>query len=307
MTIVNKDDIDSKSYNQLYNQLAKVKYQTKKDRIVSILENPKPVAINDDSIKNGRLWLVGFLNYIGYSETEILNIIKIHNKWEDYKEEETKRQVHWLVTRHITTRHRTINKAEQSKTHNSFVFTHIIETAEYCETSNIEESNNVKSEDIIDLFFNTCKPIRLNPPYDINKAVVYYHKMGFHMIPKIRDEKRPAVKWKIYQENQPPLYVVKRWNFNNGIILLGTRTHSFLDIDIRSDEHDKGLENFDESRLKGWYYERTQNGGYHIFGSGFFPKGMRGLVNDAVQIKHLGGYIVTYPTPGYIKSPYWNN
>lgn len=298
MTIVNKDDIDSQSDNQLYNQLTKVKYQTKKDRIISILENPKPVDLSDDSIKNGRLWLVGFLSYIGYKEPEILDIIKIHNNWEDYKEEETKRQVHWLVGRY-----RKINKAEQSKTHNSFVFTQVIETAECCETGNIGESNNVKSEDIIDLFFNTCKPININPPKDISKAVVYYHNMGFHIIPKVRGEKRPAVKWKIYQENQPPSYIVKRWDFSNGVILLGTRIHSFLDIDIRSAKHDKGLENFDESRLKGWYYERTQNGGYHIFGSGFFPKGMRGLVNDAVQIKHLGGYIIAYPTSGYTISP----
>ncbi len=282
--------------DQLKGQLNLVRYQTKKDRIRSILENPKPVALNDDSIKNGRLWLVGFMLYIGYSETEILDIIKIYNKWEDYKEEETKRQVHWLVNRH-----RTINKTEQSKTHNNVVFTQVVEITESCKICNIGEDKGVKSEDIIDLFFDTCKPIRLNPPYDINKAVVYYHNMGFHMIPKIREEKRPAVKWKIYQENQPPLYIVKRWNFSNGIILLGTRIHSFLDIDIKSNEHDKGLENFDESILKGWYYERTKNGGYHIFGSGFFPKGMKGLVNDAVQIKHLGGYIVTYPTSGYMK------
>lgn len=294
---MNKEDID----NQLNNQLIKVRYQTKKDRIRSILENPKPVTLNDDSIKNGRLWLVGFLSYIGYSESIILDMIKTYNKWEDYKEEETTRQVHWLVNRH-----RTINKTEQSKTHNCNVFTQVIEDTEFCDTHNLAESNDIKSEDIIDLFFDTCKPIRLNPPYDINKAVVYYHNIGFHMIPKIRGEKRPAVKWKVYQENQPPLYIVKRWNFSNGIILLGTRTHSFLDIDIRSNEHDKGLENFDESLLKGWYYERTKNGGYHIFGSGFFPKGMKGLVNEAVQIKHLGGYIVTYPTPGYIKSPDWN-
>lgn len=77
-------------------------------------------------------------------------------------------------------------------------------------------------------------------------------------------------------------------------------------MSITIEIHDKGLEKFDESRLKGWYYERTQNGGYHIFGSGFFPKGMKGLVNNAVQIKHLGGYIVTYPTSGYIKSPDWS-
>jgi len=295
--------------NQLYNQLHLVRYQTKKDRIKEILENPNQVSLTDNSIKNGRMWMVGFLNYIGYSEALILNIIKYHNRWEDYKEEETKRQVRWLINRKNISK----DQSEQSKKCLCAVFTQGIEKAEYCSVcggyriinSSIEQSNEsteVKSDDIIDLFFNTCKPIRLNPPRNINDAIVYYHNMGFHMIPKVKDEKRPAVKWKIYQENQPPLYIVKHWDFRNGIILLGTKKHSFLDIDIKSKEHDKGLENFDESRLKGWYYERTQNGGYHIFGSGFFPKGMPGLVNDAVQIKHLGGYIVAYPTSGYTNS-----
>lgn len=287
---------DNNLDKQLYEQLNLVRYQTKKNRILEILENSNQVSLNDDSIKNGRLWMVGFLNYVGYSEETILSIIKNYNKWEDYKEEETNRQIHWLINR----KHVSISKEKQYEKRKCAVFTQELGNSEDC---NVEQSNNVKSDDIINLFFNTCKPINLNPPLDINKAVIYYHNMGFHMIPKIRDEKRPAVRWKIYQENQPSLYIVKRWNFNNGIILLGTRIHSFLDIDIRSDKHDKGLENFDESRLKGWYYERTQNGGYHIFGSGFFPKGMKGLVNDAVQIKHLGGYIVAYPTFGYTKSP----
>ncbi len=285
--------------NQLEKQLNLVRYQTKKNRIREILENPNQVSSNDNSIKNGRLWLVGFLNNVGYSEASILNIIKTYNRWQDYTEEETGRQVRWLINRKNTH----ISKSEQLDHCISVVFTQVQEANENCENSNTEESKEVKSDDIIDLFFNTCRPIRLNPPRNISDAVIYYHSRGFHMIPKIRGEKRPAIKWKIYQENQPPLYIVKRWNFSNGIILLGTKMHSFLDIDIKSTEHDKGLENFDESRLKGWYYERTQNGGYHIFGSGFFPKGMAGLINDAVQIKHLGGYIVAYPTSGYIKSP----
>lgn len=288
-----KEDIN----NQLEDQLNLVIYQTKKNRIRSILENPNPVTINDNSVKNARLWLVGFLFYIGYTELSILNIIKNYNKWEDYKEEETIRQVHWLVNR----KSKISKETEIAETRNCNVFTQVIESSEYSNICDITETENIKNEYIIDLFFNTCKPISLNPPCDIGKAIIYYHNNGFHMIPKIKDEKRPAVKWKVYQENQPPLYIVRRWDFSNGIILLGTRMHSFLDIDIRSAKHDKGLENFDESRLKGWYYERTKNGGYHIFGSGFFPKGMKGLVNDAVQIKHLGGYIVAYPTPGYIK------
>ena len=292
-----EDNITDKN-DKLENQLTLIRYQTKKTRIREILENPNQVALNDNSIKNGRMWMVGFLNFAGCSEVDIRNIIKTYNRWEDYKEEETNRQVHWLVNR----TNKSTSKIEQLDQCSSVVFTQELETNGNLTDDNIEESNNVKSDDIIDLFFNTCKPIRLNPPRNINDAIVYYHNRGFHMIPKIMNEKRPAVKWKIYQENQPPLYIVKRWNFNHGIILLGTKTHSFLDIDMKSDKHDKGLEDFDESRLKGWYYERTQNGGYHIFGEGFFPKGMTGLVNNAVQIKHLGGYIVAYPTSGYMKS-----
>jgi hypothetical protein len=301
--IKNIDDIKNVDIDdQLDSRLNLVRYQTKKNRIREILENSNQVALNDNAIKNGRMWLVGFLNHIGYSEDSILNIIKCYNRWKDYKEEETTRQVHWLVNR----KHLPISNTEQSDMRCCVVFTQangINKQLDNFNGDNNTESNEVKSDDIIDLFFNICKPVHINPPRNINDAIIYYHSRGFHMIPKIRDEKRPAIKWKIYQENQPSLYIVKRWNFNNGIILLGTRIHSFLDIDIRSDSHDEGLENFDESRLKGWYYERTQNGGYHIFGSGFFPKGMTGLVNNAVQIKHLGGYIVAYPTSGYTKSP----
>lgn len=50
--------------NKLNSQLNLIRYQTKKDRIRSILQNPNPVALNDDTIKNGRLWLVDFLNYV---------------------------------------------------------------------------------------------------------------------------------------------------------------------------------------------------------------------------------------------------
>ena len=258
----------------LFNQLNLIKYHEKKERIKEILENPNQVALNDNSIKNGRMWMVGFLNYVGYSESLILNIIKYHNRWEDYKEEETKRQVHWLINRKNVS-NKSSAQSEQLNKCLCAVFTQGLENAERCnvcggykiEQSRVEDLNIVKSEDIINLFFNKCKPIRLNPPRNISDAIIYYHNMGFHMIPKVKDDKRPAVKWKVYQDNQPPLYIVKRWNFTNGIILLGTRKHSFLDIDIKSNEHNEGLENFDESRLKGWYYERTQNGGYHIFGS----------------------------------------
>ena len=121
----------------------------------------------------------------------------LYNRWEDYKEEETNRQVRWLVNRkHIST-----SKIEQLDQSNCVVFTQANETDENCTNNNIEESNDVKSDDIIDLFFSTCKPIRLNPPQNINDAIVYYHSRGFHMIPKVRGEKRPAIKWKIYQKS----------------------------------------------------------------------------------------------------------
>lgn len=40
-----------------------------------------------------RLWLVGFLKFCGYSMTEVLDIIRDHCEWSDYKEQTTAYQV----------------------------------------------------------------------------------------------------------------------------------------------------------------------------------------------------------------------
>jgi hypothetical protein len=40
-----------------------------------------------------RLWLCGFLKYVGYPMTEVLDIIHQHNHWVDYDEKNTAQQV----------------------------------------------------------------------------------------------------------------------------------------------------------------------------------------------------------------------
>lgn len=40
-----------------------------------------------------RLWLCGFLKYVGYSMTEVLDIIHQHNHWSDYNDRTTIYQV----------------------------------------------------------------------------------------------------------------------------------------------------------------------------------------------------------------------
>lgn len=58
----------------------------KEYELLDILRKPKPSH-------NQRLYLVGFLKYIGYSFNETCQIIKNHRQWSDYDENETQRNV----------------------------------------------------------------------------------------------------------------------------------------------------------------------------------------------------------------------
>ncbi|MEA1957562.1 MAG: hypothetical protein U9N01_04325 [Euryarchaeota archaeon] len=47
-----------------------------------------------------RLWLVGFLKFIGYSMDEVINIIQEHCQWADFNERLTSYQVGTIYGRH---------------------------------------------------------------------------------------------------------------------------------------------------------------------------------------------------------------
>jgi DNA primase large subunit len=66
--------------------LNKVKSDKKALELATILEAIHPSH-------SERLWLCGFLKYVGYTMTEVLDIIREHNHWVDYDEKNTAQQV----------------------------------------------------------------------------------------------------------------------------------------------------------------------------------------------------------------------
>jgi hypothetical protein len=68
------------------NLLYKVWSIKKKNEIFQVLQNPNATHFE-------RLWLVGFLKWVGYDFNHVLNIIHNLNKWEDYNKNITTIQV----------------------------------------------------------------------------------------------------------------------------------------------------------------------------------------------------------------------
>jgi len=153
------------------------------------------------------------------------------------------------------------------------------------------------SDQLIDMFLVKARPFFPNPLKDIKEMAMWYHSRGFHVVPSSKRVKvvQRGISWSLYQDVQPSFSMIQKWDWSNGIILLGTNHHCFLDIDMKSEKHPDGLENFDENRLKGFCWEHTQSGGYHVFGLGRFGV----MKAEPVSIRGRGAYIVTSPTPGY--------
>jgi hypothetical protein len=57
------------------------------------LQRVRDVLNSPDPAHNERVWLVGFLGYCGFSEREIIEIIRKLNKWRDYNGSITEYQV----------------------------------------------------------------------------------------------------------------------------------------------------------------------------------------------------------------------
>jgi len=66
--------------------LRKVLSEYKREKIMKILKDPDPDH-------NSRLWLVGFLRFVGYEPEEVLEIIENECQWLDYDRDYTKRQI----------------------------------------------------------------------------------------------------------------------------------------------------------------------------------------------------------------------
>jgi hypothetical protein len=176
-----------------------------------------------------RLWLVGFLNYVGYNLWEILGIIATENHWRGYDRDKTAYQASSV----ITWKRKTCRDRKQKPA--------------------------LTIDDLIKAFMRSTKPTsRMVVPSTALWAAVYYYLEGYIPLPKDRAAKRPMFNWKQYQEKPPTLEEIMSWNWSNGLCLLANDKFSFIDIDT------SGYEQV----LKEYHVEFTPRGGLHAFGMG---------------------------------------
>lgn len=166
-------------------------------------------------------------------------------------------------------------------------------------------------EELIKLFYVNFKPLQIDfriPDNVFNGAIAYFEH-GFHVVP-VGTEKKPLIKWRkpidyaTWQLN--PSHLDKGY-WDNGIAILGTDKHVFLDIDKKSNKHPDGIEQSEIERIrtlfKGWHMETSINGGLHIWAYGNLSKiDSRAYINateEGLTIKGKGSYIVAAPSPGY--------
>jgi hypothetical protein len=232
--------------------LGKVISINKRKEILSILHNIHPGH-------NKRLWLVGFLEYVGYSKHEICRIISSENRWKGYDKDITEEQVVSVISR----------KERKRGTHNK------------------KKVEPLTIEDLIRIFKSKTLPVgNMRIPSTTTRAAIFYYLEGYTPLPKDPEAKRPSGAWKIYQEKRPTIEEILSWDWSNGICLLADDKFSFLDIDTRGYEKE-----FPDS-----HKEVTPRGGLHVFGKGATNSVN---VEGIGEIKGKGTLIVAYPTKGY--------
>ncbi len=233
-------------------KLDKVISSRKRQELLDILHAFRPSH-------DKRLWLVGFLDYVGYSFYEICGIISSENRWGDYDKDRTAGQVLSVVARR---RH-----ASRGTPRGRL----------FCLTIS----------GLIDEFTRSTEPVlRLKVPSDIRQAALFYYRLGFTPVPKHKTEKRPMIYWEQYQDVRPAIEQVMSWDWSNGICLLANDEYSFLDIDRGGYA----------SIFNGRHLEITPRGGAHVFGRGVIRNYDEQGIGE---LKGKGTLIVAYPTPGY--------
>lgn len=193
-------------------------------------ENVLNILCDAHARHNQRLWMAGFLFYVGYSVSEICRIIKDNCEWLDYNESYTEYQVNSVYSGRGRTRGHVVKSLHPPQ----------------------------RVEDMIDAFLENTEPIRLTIPLNISDAVAVYHHNGFSCVPKSGNGKYPAFDWAKYQYQNPTPDELMGWDFSNGICLLANEKYSFLDIDYSGYDalfHDR-------------HVEKTPRGGLHVFGVG---------------------------------------
>jgi len=175
---------------------SKIYSEKHKEKCFSILHNRTAKHFQ-------RIWLVGFLKWITYSDHEICNIIHNHNRWSDYDKIITTKMVH------------SIHPSKKSYKH---------------------DKNHLSSSDMLLHFLLNTGPIL---PFPVNPecklAAHQYFNMGFIPLPKDLAHKKPSILWKEFLNFPPTAKQIDAWDFSHGICLLAGNGINFLDIDEKID------------------------------------------------------------------------
>lgn len=167
-----------------------------------------------------------------------------------------------------------------------------------------------KGIDVINHFFtNTTPVLPMTPPDDSQEAAHYYYRHGFTPLPKSpiggSAGKHPGVVYSNdqagvhYRTTRYPESQIDVWDWKYGLCLLGDQNHCYLDIDCHPGQANDGMMWINEYLLQlihSRHYEKTQGGGYHVFGLGE----VRTVSQvEGIEIRGNTALIVSYPTPGY--------
>lgn len=257
------------------NILKKIPVPFHEFRTLTVINNPHVD-------RNERVGAIKTMIYYGYTEQEIIDIISSYGVWD--------MSVSVSAIRKLYKERKHINNYAVGTLSN-----HTSKTNRF-PLSNINDINSLISH-----FWKSALCVnRLSISDRLDKAPWEYHKLGYHVLPKASKDcncrlckdrehdkkgKHPSLRtWKEYQYRQPTNKEIDLWDWNNGLCLLATDRHSYLDIDQKYG----GVINT--------HAEKTPRGGVHMFGLGQC-KSIN--IQGVGEIKGFGSLIIAYPTPGY--------
>lgn len=132
-------------------------------------------------------------------------------------------------------------------------------------------------------------------------ALQYLLTQGYSIIPVNTKNKKPLLKWQIYEERLPTEEEVALWwaKGNNGLGIVTGKVSNITVIDIDVKDRDVHMSPAD---FPPTYTVRTRSGGWHLYYN-YYPNiknsadGWKGL--PGVDIRNNGGYVIAPPTEGY--------
>ncbi|MFA6520438.1 MAG: bifunctional DNA primase/polymerase [Candidatus Paceibacterota bacterium] len=134
---------------------------------------------------------------------------------------------------------------------------------------------------------------------------LYYQDIGWSIIP-VGVDKRPLIKWEIYQTRCSSIEDIKKWwelwpNANPAVVTGKISGIVVLDIDKKHNRSSK------EFHLPPTVYAKSGSGGEHFFfrHPGGYIKSVNAFLNEGVDIKADGGYVVVHPSINEIGQYDW--